>query len=334
VDGGDSSAMSRVFTSQSDDKLCPLKEALWLCTQSFNVKGGSSVHQNDFKRVWIFTNDDHPNAGEVAEQQSVVQVARDGAETGVEISLWHMDIDEHSKFDVFRFYHRLLAVDDEGGGVGESAYEHRVMGAGAAGGFEGMMDLAKRKEHKKRRLGSVRMYLSGGEGEGTANPVEVSVGIYKTVMPAVRPTYEWLQVSCLCDDFMIQFLLIMQASTNEPAAKTSTLIDTSTGQVIPLTDASSGSSSSSLTTYLEVAGSRVSFSKEDMAACRKLAIEGSNTAQTQGDDSAEAAQKEEPEDEAKLKVLFFAPASALTLDMNLTAPCMVSAAIPLLLLYS
>ena len=287
--------ISEIFSSQPIDKLCPLKEALWLCTQSFNVKG-SAVHQSDYKRVWLFTNDDHPNHTDVGEQNSIVQVAKDGAETGVEISLWHMDRREGEAFDVCRFYHRLLTVDDEGGAT-ESAYEHRVMGA-CGGSFDDMMDLAKRKEHKKRRLGSVRMHISGGgvvsgsQGavSSATGDVEVAVGIYKTVMPAVRPSYEWLQ-----------------ASTNEPAIKMSTMIDTSTGQVIPSLDSTLDSSERVISTYIEVGGSRVYLSKEDMAACRMLAVDPAGPS----------------DEESKLKVLFFAPAASLTIDMNLSAPCLV-----------
>lgn len=222
-------------------------------------------------------------------------MARDGAETGVEISLWHMDRDEQHRFDVCRFYHRLLTVDEEEGGEGESAYELRVMGAGAAGGFQEMVDLAKRKEHKKRRLGTVRVVLTGGAQRSAEaeDAVVMAAGIYKTVMPAVRPSFEWLQ-----------------ASTNEPAAKTSSLIDTSTGQVIAADDASCP-----LTTYIEVAGARIPFSKDDMSSCRKLIVDGID---------AESSGENGTDDDAKLKVLFFAPASSLTLEMNLTAPCMVS----------
>ncbi|CAE7509481.1 XRCC6, partial [Symbiodinium microadriaticum] len=295
VDRSDAASISELFTGQTGEVLCPLKEALWLCTQSFNVKG-SVVHPSDFKRVWIFTNDDNPNGGDIAEQNSIVQVAKDGSETGVEISLWHMDTHEGKHFEISQFYHRLLTVDEEDG-ANESAYEHRVMGA-SGGGFDEMMDLAKRKEYKKRRLGNVRMYIAGGnERESPSTPaadVQVAVGIYKTVMPAVRPTYEWLQ-----------------ASTNEPALKASTMIDTSTGQVITQAE-STLTSQPSLTTYIEVAGSRVPFCRDEMTNCRRLSV---------------AAQKPDNDinhEESILKILFFVPASTLTMDMNLTAPCMIS----------
>ena len=64
-------------TSQTPDpSYCPLKEALMLCTQAFNMKSGTTVHDIDFKRVWLFTTDDSPNSHKPSLQNFIVQVLR------------------------------------------------------------------------------------------------------------------------------------------------------------------------------------------------------------------------------------------------------------------
>jgi hypothetical protein len=355
----DPSSISKTFKSQpANTLLCPLKEALWLCTQSFNLKG-STIHKGDFKRVWIFTNDDNPNSHDPHERESIVQVARDGAETGVEISLWHMDQvmnrPDHGggsmtvPFNISNFYSKLLIVnDDDGAGQSEAAYEHRVMGAGSAGGFDELMDLAKRKEYKKRKLGSVRMYLSSGlsgsasAASSTEADTQIAVSIYKTLLPATRPSHVWLQ-----------------ASTSEPAKVSSSYIDASTGQVLQVNKSATGateeggagaggeslsasSSESLISNYIDIHGTRVSFTKEEMTRCKMLLVDEKDieserlikasqlsvgSAEMKENDSVGGGFQQELE--AKLKVLFFLPKENLTLDMNLTSPCMVCISLPL-----
>jgi hypothetical protein len=350
----DPSSISKTFKSQpSTTLLCPLKEALWLCTQSFNLKG-STIHKGDFKRVWIFTNDDNPNSHDPHERESIVQVARDGAETGVEVSLWHMDQvitrppggPMTVPFNISNFFSKLLIVNDEdGAGQSEAAYEHRVMGAGSAGGFDELMDLAKRKEYKKRKLGSVRMYLSSGltgtsSSASESSGTQIAVSIYKTLLPATRPTHVWLQ-----------------ASTSEPAKVSSSYIDASTGQVLQVNKSATssteeggggGEASSAgdtlISNYIDIHGTRVSFTKEEMTRCKMLLVDEKDiererlfnaaataaassqggSAETKDNDSVTGSGGNASQElEAKLKVLFFIPKENLTLDMNLTSPCMV-----------
>ena len=47
-----------------------------LCTQAFNMKSGTTVHDIDFKRVWLFTTDDSPNSHKPSLQNFIVQVLR------------------------------------------------------------------------------------------------------------------------------------------------------------------------------------------------------------------------------------------------------------------
>ena len=74
ADALSSSSSATSGGSSADPLYCPLKEALMLCTQSFNVKGAAAVHANDFKRVWLFTTDDSPNSHKPSLQNFIVQV--------------------------------------------------------------------------------------------------------------------------------------------------------------------------------------------------------------------------------------------------------------------
>ena len=141
----------------------PLKEALWQCSNEFNKKG-STIKDQDFKRVWLFTNDDNPNCKYPQEQLQIIQVAKDAAETGIEISLWHMNKsiisgnnDKPASFYPFNidiFYNKLLVVDDE------EELSYRTKSAGDDG-FDCMLAQVRKKEFKKRRMGSLMFHLGG-----------------------------------------------------------------------------------------------------------------------------------------------------------------------------
>lgn len=92
-----------------------------------------------------------------------------------------------------------------------------------------------------------------------------------------------------------------------------TTTDTSTGQVVDPTGMLPGSSGtgslSELSTYIELGGTRVPFTAEEMKACRALRY----PSREEGDE----------EETSKLKVLFFTPVSSLGLEMNLDASTFV-----------
>lgn len=48
--------------------LCPLREALWASAQAFHAVGSKVHSRGDSKRLWLFTNDDHPNEHDTGEQ--------------------------------------------------------------------------------------------------------------------------------------------------------------------------------------------------------------------------------------------------------------------------
>ena len=59
-----------------------------------------------------------------------------------------------------------------------------------------MMANVRRKEHRKRKLGSLMFKLGGGdvkaEGSEAATEVQIALQMYKTVSITTRPTYAWL----------------------------------------------------------------------------------------------------------------------------------------------
>jgi hypothetical protein len=162
--------------------------------QSFNLKSGV-LNQLDFRRVWIFTNDDNPNGSDLTEQARVIQVAKDGAETGVEISLWCMDKSNDKAFSSSLFYDKLLVVgidsDLDNGETDSSIIAAKKQSAGFDS-FDTMIAQVRRKEFKKRRLCTITLLLPDSDWGALSR--RITVGFYKTIMAAKRPQYQWLQV--------------------------------------------------------------------------------------------------------------------------------------------
>ena len=172
---------------------CPLNEAFWACSGAFSAKS-QSHKQNDYRRIWLFTNDDNPNGNNSKDQERIIQASRDCSESGIELSLWHMNRAQ-TPFRPETFYTKLLtvgSVEDSGSADGIEDYiENRMKGAGYDG-FDMMMANVRRKEHKKRTLGHVMLTLGGGEdGESEAAEVQIALQMYKTVSITARPKYSW-----------------------------------------------------------------------------------------------------------------------------------------------
>lgn len=269
-------------------KGCPLKEALWLCTQSFNIKS-SAISRNDYRRVWIFTNDDNPSGAFPATQQQILQVAKDSHEAGVEISLWHMNkVDSKQQFNTKLFYDKLLKIGIEEDDDDEDSLASRIQAAGDES-FEMMVANVRKKEFKKRRLSTMYVQLhpdivvANGESEDVKYKNCIAVGYYKTIMPTKKPQHVWLM-----------------GATSEPAKHNTTYVDTSTGQVIDATNPEQ------MSTYVEISGSgeRIYLSKAEMTVCKLL----------------RPASTKSNLPESILKVLAFIPVSTLDIDINLTCP--------------
>ena len=176
---------------------CPLNEAFWACSGAFSVKS-QSHKQNDFRRIWLFTNDDSPNANISVDQDHIIQASRDCSESGIELSLWHVNR-ANKPFDPSKFYTKLLTVgssndNTDGGDDAEDYIDSRMRGAGYDG-FDMMMANVRRREHRKRKLGSHMMTLGreyGKDAVGAAAEVQIALQMYKTVSITKRPGHTWL----------------------------------------------------------------------------------------------------------------------------------------------
>lgn len=183
-------------TTAGSPSYCPLNEAFWACSGAFSAKS-QSHKQNDSRRIWLFTNDDNPNGNNSANQDRMIRASRDCSDSGIELSLWHMNL-ANRPFNPGKFYAQLLTVgssDGNGGGEGMLDYiDNRMKGAGYDG-FDMMMANVRRKEHRKRTLGHVIFTLGGGKSAGNrAADVQIALQMFKTVSITERPKYSWLFV--------------------------------------------------------------------------------------------------------------------------------------------
>ena len=165
----------------AEGEYCPLKEAFWECSGAFSSRS-SSHKQNDWRRIWLFTNDDHPNRHDPSLMPGMIQACRDCWDGKIELSLWHINRTGHGDFQPAKFYLKLLRVGDEEGGE-EDSVDQCMKGAGYDN-FEDMMKNVKKKDHRKRRLGSLLFSL---------NPdVQMAFQMYKTISISKKPTHTWL----------------------------------------------------------------------------------------------------------------------------------------------
>jgi ATP-dependent DNA helicase 2 subunit 1 len=277
----DMNSFERMIGSQPIDKqLCPLRQALWSCSQSF---GSKELRKTDFKRIWIFTNDDSPNAAYPQEQKTVVTVARDCAQAGIEISLWHLNQRGHN-FDPKAFYIRLLvSSDDDEGGI-----DQRMLGGGYDG-FDAMLASARRKTFRKRRMGQVLFSFSDHPLPGSASTPQpcMCLQIFKQLQIVKKPNHTWLAMR-----------------TNMPAKVISRLMDSQTGEFID---------NEAIETYVEVQDFRLKISKEDMTKLKTFdtwpgvgsagGVEGAEISMIPG-----------------VRLLFCMPRTSLPLELNLSTP--------------
>jgi ATP-dependent DNA helicase 2 subunit 1 len=215
----DLTEFDELIGSQENSSHCNLKESLWICCQSFNSKKGTHK-ERDSHRIWIFTNDDNPNANNPDERGNTMTIAKDTKDSGGEISLWYFG----DKFNMNKFYKGLMFLDDDD--------DLPFRATDAMIGYTSLSKLLK-KEQLRRPLASVPMILGDG--------IELAVQVFKTMSICKKPTPTPLY-----------------RPTNEPLKRSSRLIDYYGARVEP----------TSIKTYVEVAGSRVYFSSDEMKSLK------------------------------------------------------------------
>jgi hypothetical protein len=113
----------------------------------------------------------------------------------------------------------MSALDDEDDGGAVESLQDRIQGCGL-GGFDSKMYRVRRKEHKKRRLGTLTLRLARAaatpsDSEEITGDFCVAMAMYKLVQPASRPQYVWLH-----------------SLTNQPTKSVSVKMDTNSAAVL------------------------------------------------------------------------------------------------------
>ena len=105
------------------------------------------------RRIFLFTNDDNPNAHDQNVRDQSLQRAKDLSELGIDIELFNMNRKGHT-FDPTLFYQHIISTDGEEY-VGMSHLD-------ASAKFEELRARVRRKEFKKRALGRIPFTLRSG----------------------------------------------------------------------------------------------------------------------------------------------------------------------------
>jgi ATP-dependent DNA helicase 2 subunit 1 len=227
----------------SADVGCTLKDALWSCSKAFASKSGGSK-QAEYRRIWLFTNDDNPCGGEGVLYDQTLIAAKDSAQMGIELSLWHMNCGSKA-FDVNKYYKKLLTICeiDESLSNDEElrqelflSFENRLKSAGNDG-FRDILGRIIRKVNKKRRLCVLPLVL--GKDKSDENEVNMAVQLYKIIRILDKP---------------IKTPLVK--STSEAVKVVSTNVDRVTGAAINDFD---------IVTCVEIGDHKVPFDKADVA---------------------------------------------------------------------
>jgi len=288
----------------------PLKEALWQCSNEFNKKGNSFGDQ-DFKRVWLFTNDDNPNCKYPAEQLQIIQVGKDLSETGVEVSLWFLNRPLNAPsassavpstamfvpFNIDIFYNKILVCDEE-----DLALRTREV---ADEGFEEMLSSVRRKQFRKRRMGSLTFYLGGdpataaaaAAGSSGGGATALAVHFYKTLSVTKKP-----------------YAATLHSLTNQPVVVRTQYLDGSTGEKLDET------SSTDIETYIDVQGTRVPFSKAEIQTITRARAAGFAKADTVSEEAGVdiSDQKTGAQEGGFLKLLYFTAQTSIPIDLNIS----------------
>jgi ATP-dependent DNA helicase 2 subunit 1 len=229
--------------SLGEDQACPLRVALRVCSQIFM----SSVRKrDDWKRIFLFTNDDDPFRGPSAseEKQRTVQIARDAAGMGVEIKLCSLGKSFSSK----KFYNQILQLS------GDDYNDMSLTEEPASNDLEDLSARVRRKEYTKRRLVRTCLQLCapplGAPSDKAAllPTVEMGVQVYNMIHIASIPTSR-----------------LLDSRTNRPVQRVTQLMEEATGEFLDDFEISH---------YVEFGGEHVRFSKTEFDGLKCLGEPG------------------------------------------------------------
>lgn len=151
----------------------PFADALWAANTLFTAAAKASS-----KRLFLLTCNDSPNASEPAKQDAAHVRGDDLAGLNIEIEPFFFNPPGGRPFDVRRFYARLLPFDEEAMGDDDSL-DALVRLYNPITKLSDMQMNIRRKEYKKRSVGTVPLTLSPG--------CAIGFKLYNLVMPTKKP---------------------------------------------------------------------------------------------------------------------------------------------------
>ncbi|KAG0207556.1 X-ray repair cross-complementing protein 6 [Mortierella sp. GBA30] len=208
-----------------------LGEIFWTATNLF----GSNAQRVGSKRLFLFTNEDDPHAGDISLRSASKVRAKDLQQYGIKIELF--DIDKPSeKFDRKNFYRDILldSMDDED--------EDGTAAEGSSATLHELLQRVQRKEVKKRSVFRIPFKL--------ANGLEIGVRGYNLVMTQSKGTH--------------RNVYTLGETVREVQAVTSWICADTTQYLMP-TD---------LEYYWEFGGKKVVFTKEEIAGMKTFSEPG------------------------------------------------------------
>ena len=143
-----------------------LNEALWTCSNLF----ANSPQRLTIKRIFIFTCNDQPHAGNLTLERQAKQRAKDLNDVGIEVEVFPILTETRTKFDYKKFFQDVLMLSDD-----ELEFRNNQTPTGR---LDELLKLVYSKEHKKRAYCTVPLSL-GKASDGT--PLQLSVSVFNLV---------------------------------------------------------------------------------------------------------------------------------------------------------
>ncbi|KAF9967257.1 X-ray repair cross-complementing protein 6 [Mortierella alpina] len=208
-----------------------LGEMFWTATNLF----GSHAQRVGSKRLFLFTNEDDPHAGDISLRSASKVRAKDLQQFGIKIELFDVD-KPGEKFDRKNFYRDILmdSMDDED--------EDGAPPEGSSATLQELLQRVQRKEVKKRAMFSVPFKL--------ANGLEIGVRGYNLVMPQKKGNH--------------RNVYTMGETVREVQTVSSWICADTTQYLTP----------ADLEYYWEFGGTKVIFTKEEVASMKTFSDPG------------------------------------------------------------